>query len=660
MNRMHWDCSVRTFTRIFFALAICIVPRIALQEHTYSQALFARDGCSYYVSPAGSDHNSGTLSAPWQHLQKALDTLAPGQTACLRGGTYYEQAIATRSGTGSSPITIQSYPGETAVIDSGPREFRRPGNSDWQLVNASTGEYRSTRTYHSGPSWAYIDGIPGYMNARVVLVPYKSSAAFHATSDTYLDTATPFYAGPGTFYDEADRRIHIRLAKTAALKFAESRYGNAFSSDLPDPRNYSVLLSQAQATLRINASYLIIRNIVFNQAYWTITIENGHDLTFDGITAWMGYYTIEGSGPGVYRITIKNSRIYGDNPYWIFWSDINAPPYPAVRLGGTSIYMRGGTHDWQIEYDHIRGAGLDLIAPTTDENNIFIHHNRIENCGDDALEAEGSINVGHMEWYENYISNCLTSAEIGQSGKTAKFTGPLYIYRNAIVLLRPMPISRKPGLIAWNGGTQYCCSEYMFKQSGKGYINTNIHIYHNTLVMLASSLDGLNLTPQNPENCKIANNVLVMVNGNVNETYRTGSAEVVDGNLYWKVNTRDSTHLLSSYDTVPEFAAQTGLERHGVGNVPLRGSNPLLARFSLNVIDRSQGFWELAPDSEVLQPSNLFLNPRSPAISAGVDLRAYKLPDTRPARSKPDIGAFPFGTSTAEYAMFRYAPAAAQ
>jgi len=83
------------------------------------------EDCTYYVSPVGSDTNSGTIDAPWRHLQKAFDTLIAGQTACLRVGTYepvgtynttnYRQTFS-RTGEPGSPIVIRNYPGETAIV----------------------------------------------------------------------------------------------------------------------------------------------------------------------------------------------------------------------------------------------------------------------------------------------------------------------------------------------------------------------------------------------------------------------------------------------------------------------------------------------------------------------------------------------------------------
>jgi hypothetical protein len=48
-----------------------------------------------------------------------FDSLTPGQTGCLRGGDYGGLSAwygLTASGTSSAPITLRSYPGETATI----------------------------------------------------------------------------------------------------------------------------------------------------------------------------------------------------------------------------------------------------------------------------------------------------------------------------------------------------------------------------------------------------------------------------------------------------------------------------------------------------------------------------------------------------------------
>jgi autotransporter-associated beta strand protein len=70
-------------------------------------------GQTYYVSPTGSDSNSGTSSSsPWQSLAKVdSTTFAPGSQILFQdGGNWYgQQLVANQSGTTSQPITYGSY-----------------------------------------------------------------------------------------------------------------------------------------------------------------------------------------------------------------------------------------------------------------------------------------------------------------------------------------------------------------------------------------------------------------------------------------------------------------------------------------------------------------------------------------------------------------------
>jgi parallel beta-helix repeat protein len=76
--------------------------------------------CTKYAAPGGSDGNAGTASAPFRTVQKLVDALQPGQTGCLRSGTYAEadQTIdVTHGGTAEDRrITISSAPGERAEL----------------------------------------------------------------------------------------------------------------------------------------------------------------------------------------------------------------------------------------------------------------------------------------------------------------------------------------------------------------------------------------------------------------------------------------------------------------------------------------------------------------------------------------------------------------
>jgi hypothetical protein len=83
---------------------------------------------AYYVAPTGSDTNAGTVSAPFQTLGKARDTVRTINASMtqdiyvyLRGGTYpITSTVAfgpSDSGTNGHRIYYQAYPGETPVLN---------------------------------------------------------------------------------------------------------------------------------------------------------------------------------------------------------------------------------------------------------------------------------------------------------------------------------------------------------------------------------------------------------------------------------------------------------------------------------------------------------------------------------------------------------------
>ncbi len=615
----------------------------------------ALEAAERYVALTGSNSNAGTITAPWRNIDYAVDRLVAGDTLYIRGGTYFEQVTASVSGTASSPITIRSYPGERAIIDSGPSMFRTPGNSDWELVDAATGEWRSVQPYSGGNIYAYIDGIPGYSKGRVGLNVYKSASPFRATTDVYTGSSSVFYIGPGTF--PSGGRVHIRLSKTAEMRAYEARYGTVFATENADPRNYSIIMSGASNTVNVSGSYLVFRDLTVNQASKSIIVTS-HHVTFDGMTVWTGDSAFKFQGAGANNIIVRNSRVYGDVPHWISWSDAKNAPAPADIHRGCMLLMDGGSHDVTLERNHIRG-GHDGIGVDDDEYNLFVHHNRIEDFHDDAFELEGTTNVGHIEIFENYIGNALIAVAPGQD--TSSYDGPLLVYRNVMVFLRKPFVNRVAGINSWNGGERFDW-DYLFKMDqGGSYTTQNTHYYHNTIIMHSSgSGNGLNITPKYPNYIRVANNILVFVNGRIEETFRSGTGTVIDGNVYWKMNTVDTENLLAGYQTVTAFNAATGHEANGIGDTPRRGTNPKFAGFNPVITNPPATEWALNAASESWKPSAFLLAADSPARGAGIVIPSHPtvgiLPDTRNSR---DIGAFPYGTPASELDVFPFVPDAA-
>jgi len=72
---------------------------------------------TYWVATDGDDAAAGTSDAPWATLQKAADTVPPGATVYVHGGTYAQRVDIHVSGEPGRQIAFASAPGETVVLD---------------------------------------------------------------------------------------------------------------------------------------------------------------------------------------------------------------------------------------------------------------------------------------------------------------------------------------------------------------------------------------------------------------------------------------------------------------------------------------------------------------------------------------------------------------
>lgn len=72
--------------------------------------------CARYSATDGNDTNAGTDAAPFRTAQKLVSTLAPGETGCLKAGTYAEDVTVSTGGASGLPITLRSATATRATI----------------------------------------------------------------------------------------------------------------------------------------------------------------------------------------------------------------------------------------------------------------------------------------------------------------------------------------------------------------------------------------------------------------------------------------------------------------------------------------------------------------------------------------------------------------
>ena len=94
-------------TQVLDAVSARVTPATANQD--------LLDG-DLFVSPDGSNDNSGSQEAPFASVQRCADAVQAGQRCVLRAGTYRETVTPPTSGTEGAPIVFTNYPGERPVI----------------------------------------------------------------------------------------------------------------------------------------------------------------------------------------------------------------------------------------------------------------------------------------------------------------------------------------------------------------------------------------------------------------------------------------------------------------------------------------------------------------------------------------------------------------
>ncbi|HEY7267384.1 MAG TPA: right-handed parallel beta-helix repeat-containing protein [Solirubrobacterales bacterium] len=100
---------VKPLTSVFVCLGLVAALVLALPS---SRSTAAGAGCDKVAAPSGDDSASGTTATPYATARRLVSSLAPGETGCLRAGTYRQDEL-----TLATPgITLTGYPGERATL----------------------------------------------------------------------------------------------------------------------------------------------------------------------------------------------------------------------------------------------------------------------------------------------------------------------------------------------------------------------------------------------------------------------------------------------------------------------------------------------------------------------------------------------------------------
>jgi hypothetical protein len=526
---------------------------------------------AYYVSPNGNDNNSGTLDSPWQTLGHALGQLSPGDVLNLRGGTYYDHEIKVDlRGTALAPITIQSYPGERAVIDGGVPDFKNTLNSEWELVDSDTHLYRSQRTFVDG-----FDFVRAWLvDDDVQLVEYDSAENLESTSYGPLNGLEPFYMGPGLQL-RSDGHIYIRLVYNPNdLTDASGNLIAPTPVDINPNHNKLAVSFSNYIFLLDGARYLHFKDVDFSHAQYILDARNGsHHIVLNGCHLNYGNQGI------VIRENIHNWEIYNCEfnngiPDYIYWTDVKnrdgdvTEAYPEFQ----SAAMSGSMPGFYIHHNLFRSTfdGLTLDDGTT---NTRITDNVFKYIRDDSINLSrgiGNVEVAHnMLWHVmGGISNLGSDQAPGQ----------VYIHHNVIDNSayqrggRPGNY-REDNWPVWTIGSPFPAHDEANKTS-------SWKLYNNTLVSRQDpghqwAAAGPDEVMGNPEKY-VFNNIFYTFDGRIifrNDLASFGSH--YDGNVFYRSSAGSLPLFLDfgdggRYDSVLDFQtnSETNWEIHALETDP--------------------------------------------------------------------------------------------
>ena len=326
-------------------------------------------GAEYFVSTTGLDTNGGSSGAPWRTIQKAANTVVPGDTVSILAGTYAERVtISGKRASAGLPIVFRTRPGDVmAAID------------------------QTSVTPPSGTSAVLTITNCDYVTVQNLEVRnYKTTA----------DTKTPIgilVNGDGSGVKLLSCKVHdIWQSNTTLNNFNANGFGILVYGDATLPIANFVLDGCEVSALRTGASESVVLN--GNVTGFSVTNNLVHDCNNIGID-FIGF---EGTAPTVALDQARNGVCSG-NTVWNIDSKFNPAYGGNFGAGGGNatrsapgLYVDGG-RDIVMERNHVYASnfavslGSEHLGKVT--SNVVVRNNVLHHCHVGGIVMGGSDNL---------------------------------------------------------------------------------------------------------------------------------------------------------------------------------------------------------------------------------------------------------------------------
>jgi hypothetical protein len=323
---------------------------------------FATD---YYVSTTGNDMNNGTsLATAFRTINYAVNyaSLVGGDVINIKGGTYIERVIMTKSGTSAnSRITIKNYNNEVVTLDG------------------------------ASLTWDYVDGVDGLFEIRSRYVTLDGIRVINVVA--HANSAGILVRGPSTSFVTVIRCTTVNT-RTSGIAI----WGRTFGADYSGATDIRIEANDISGA--VNDGYHEHLTISQGVDRFEICWNKVHDQTLEpkDINLPIGIDA---------KINVRNGKIYGNEVYKLYKSN--------------GIYVDG----WDAEaynidiYNNIihnvDNTGIPIGAEEGGTaRDIKVYNNLIYNTGANGLSVNGSNNtinnnansVYDISFYNNTVYGC--------------------------------------------------------------------------------------------------------------------------------------------------------------------------------------------------------------------------------------------------------------
>jgi hypothetical protein len=381
-----------------------------------------------------SDANYGTASSPWKTLAKAASTVEAGQTVYVKEGVYRESVTLSHSGTSSSPITFQAWPGDRVVI----------AGSDvltgWTQLPQTSRNANYAHIYYKDVDWnadaLAEDQEPlGYARSPNTgyWQPETGSDNTHIVNSNFTQTNSDYWVGSTMFFID---RHPVLQTSTVVSAYDPATHTITLASQILDPA-----VDPDGPAVGVDCLYLYNKLELMDTAgewacedlgggTWRVYVwpsdggsPTGHTyeaarrggyvlswgsqsyITFDGFEVRQGTNIGIGSVNGASGIVVQNCLVY-DNGYKAmeFRSISGGAVRNCLVLSNGYGITFGSCTNITIEYNEIawnRADGLDITGTTAaNSSNITVRNNYIHDHylwahpdGVQTYNSDGTTNI---------------------------------------------------------------------------------------------------------------------------------------------------------------------------------------------------------------------------------------------------------------------------